>query len=418
MSAPADTGILSRMRIASGSDEHVLVRATGGDARAFEEIYRRYHSAVYGYCLMRLGDRHAAEDATQETFLKVSTARGEAVENVKAWLFTVARNVVIDATRRRGTLPDQVDLEAALDSTEADNYEAPFLAMDVTSNVFIALRSLSARDRKALVLREFHDASSAEIAEEFDIRPGAVDVLLCRARAAFGQAYAEVADLPFACRQATELIYREMGSGASERQLELMQSHLAVCPRCAATRRRAHGTRFLGGFGPWLWHGLQTAGLAGPLARLQTLGQSVVGYVDGTVLSGWSVPARAALGAVLVLSAVTPSIVGAVAPKPLPTFVSGLMGEATVSGAPSGEASAPARDDGAPMSGHAEAMVGAHDSVMLHMDVHPKLSDGSHHTATTDATHASDHTTTTDGMTSGSAPTGAHTIDSHTGTGH
>lgn len=406
------------MHIASGPDEQVLVRATHGDARAFEEIYRRYHSAVYGYCLMRLGDRHAAEDATQETFLKMSVAAGEPVENVKAWLFTVARNVVIDATRRRGTLPDQVDLEAALDSAEAGSYEAPFLAMDVTSNVFIALRSLSARDRKALVLREFHDASSAEIAEELDMHPGAVDVLLCRARAAFGQAYAEVADLPFACRQATELIYREMGSSASERQLELMQAHLAVCPRCAATRRRAHGSRFLGGIGPWLWHGLQTVGLAGPLARFQTLGQSVVGYVDGTALSGWSVPARAALGAVLVLSAVTPSVVGAVAPKPRPAFESGLMGEATASGAPSGDASAPASHDGAPVSGHEEAMGVAHDSTMLHADVHPKLADGAHHATATDATHASDHTTATDGMTSGSTATDTHTIDSHTGTGH
>lgn len=398
------------MRITSGSDEQVLARAVRGDARAFDEIYRRYYSAVFGYCLIRLGDRSAAEDATQETFLKVSGAIGEPVENVRSWLFAVARNVVIDATRRRAASPDQVDLETALGAVGADIYEAPFEAMDVTANVFIALRRLPARDRKALVLREFNDASSVQIAEELGLRPGAVDVLLFRARAAFGRAYAEIAELPFACRQATEAIYREMGSGASERQLELMALHLAACPRCSAEHRRAHGTRFLSGFGPWLQHALSGLGLAAPLAGLQSVGRSALTYVDGTLLSGWTLPARAALGAVLVAGVIVPGVVSTVTPRPRPSFSSRLTTESVVPVKHAGAAgSAVDRNPGQAWQRGDSLSGAACDPAIPHTGTHPKLPDMVHHSGTTWMAHSSDYPASSGGISADSAMTAPHT---------
>ena len=208
-------GVIGRVRLTTRSDEHLLVRARQGDVRSFEEVHRRYRSSVFGYCLMRLTDRQAAEDATQEVFLKVSEASGAAVKNVKAWIFTVAHNVEIDASRRKIAAPVFTELETVMDSVVHSSDETAFSALDVTTNVYIALRQLPTKERRALVYREFQDWPSQRIADELDTSPSNVDVLVCRARAAFGRAYAEVVDLPLACRQATETIYREIGSGAS-----------------------------------------------------------------------------------------------------------------------------------------------------------------------------------------------------------
>jgi hypothetical protein len=71
------------------------------------------------------------------------------------------------------------------------------------------------------------------------------DVLICRARSAFAEAYAELQDLPDACRQAIEIIYRELGSGVSASKAQAMHAHTAGCERCGAEYRRAHMPRYL-----------------------------------------------------------------------------------------------------------------------------------------------------------------------------
>ncbi|TLM99315.1 MAG: sigma-70 family RNA polymerase sigma factor, partial [Actinobacteria bacterium] len=225
MSATHTAGLLGRVRVSAKSDEALLDRARNGDEAAFEELHRRNRDAVLGYCLLRLQDRGAAEEATQDVFLKAHLSSGEPVKNVKAWLFTVAHNAVIDASRRMRSVPVSTDLEAVVDSIPSVGDEDAFESLDVTSNVFIALRRLPARDRKAIIMREFQDKSSQQISQEMNVSIRAVDVLLCRARAAFGRAYAEVSDMPYACRQATELIYRDMGSGITDEQRRTMELH-------------------------------------------------------------------------------------------------------------------------------------------------------------------------------------------------
>lgn len=316
MSANSATSIIGRVRLSTRTDEHLLARAQQGDAPSFEEVYRRYRSAVFGYCLMRLSDRQAAEDATQEVFLKISDASATPVQNVKAWLFTVARNVIIDTARRKSTAPETTELESVLDSVAFSADETAFSALDVTTNVYIALRRLPTRERHALIYREFHDWPSQRIADEIGTGAGNVDVLLCRARAAFGRAYSEVTDLPLACRQATETIYRELGSGASEHRLRLMNAHMAICPRCRAEHRRSHSPRFLGGFVPWLWLGTQMDGLAQFGGRIKAVAGTTAARVNGLVLPGWSAPAKATVALAIAATAMAPGVAYYVSTKP------------------------------------------------------------------------------------------------------
>lgn len=306
MSAAHTTSLLGRVRVSARSDEALLERARSGDEASFEELHRRNWDAVLGYCLLRLQDRSAAEEATQDVFLKAHLSSGEPVKNVKAWLFTVAHNAVIDTSRRMRTVPASSDIEAVIDTLPSADDESVFESLDVTTNVFIALRRLPARDRKAIILREFQDKSSQQIADEMNVSPGAVDVLLCRARAAFGRAYSEISDMPHACRQTTELIYRDMGSGITDDQQQMMQAHIGSCPRCTAEMRRAHSPRSLGGFLPWPWLQLGSLSLARPMIRLRSVMSTIGMNIDRYFIPSWTAPAKATVAAAIVVAAVTP----------------------------------------------------------------------------------------------------------------
>ena len=92
---------------ASADADMALATAARLDPAAFAPLYERYVDAVFRFCVRRLGDRAAAEDATSRTFERalrgISTYRDG---SFRAWLFTIARHAVADAHRAgRGDRP-------------------------------------------------------------------------------------------------------------------------------------------------------------------------------------------------------------------------------------------------------------------------------------------------------------------------
>src|SRR3954447_9943480 len=85
------------------SDERLVRRAAAGGERAFATIFWRHHQPLYRYCLAIIGDSQDAQDALQNTMLKVLRALpGEAREiKLKPWLYRIAHNESIDLLRRR-----------------------------------------------------------------------------------------------------------------------------------------------------------------------------------------------------------------------------------------------------------------------------------------------------------------------------
>jgi RNA polymerase sigma-70 factor (ECF subfamily) len=74
-------------------------------------LYKRYQSFVQGRCLRLLGDRAAAEDATQETFLRLRGREHEIPESVlPGWLHRVATNYCLNELRRRRTQAEPADV--------------------------------------------------------------------------------------------------------------------------------------------------------------------------------------------------------------------------------------------------------------------------------------------------------------------
>ncbi len=89
------------------TDELSLIQAAREDPRAFGELYNRYVERVFKYLFSRLGNLQDAEDITSQTFLTAFEAFNRYRQDGRfaSWLFTIARNKVMDHFRKRKSLP-------------------------------------------------------------------------------------------------------------------------------------------------------------------------------------------------------------------------------------------------------------------------------------------------------------------------
>jgi RNA polymerase sigma-70 factor, ECF subfamily len=144
----------------------------------FNGLFETYASDVMRFALYLTGERDAAEEITNETFVRVWLATGPIrAESVKAYLLTIARNLHVARDRARARLgelpPDVVDEAATPERTAADREEL--------HSVLGALQSLPGADRAAVLMRA-NELSYEAIAEALGLSPAAVRVRVHRAR--------------------------------------------------------------------------------------------------------------------------------------------------------------------------------------------------------------------------------------------
>lgn len=157
------------------SDEVLAARVARGDRTAFETLYDRHASIVLGLALRITGERAAAEDILQETFWRVwqsaadyQPARGPFI----GWLFRIARNLAIDAYRRRSARPQAISAEMADAGPILDRVPDPAINVSeqAQSNVRArqvrdAMKSLPSEQRQVIELAYFYGMTRQEIAE-------------------------------------------------------------------------------------------------------------------------------------------------------------------------------------------------------------------------------------------------------------
>jgi RNA polymerase sigma-70 factor (ECF subfamily) len=161
-------GVLADVSKPVADDDVALVeRARDGDREAFEALYRRYASLVYGRLSRLVGPVTEREDMTQEVFLGFHRAlarfRGDAAP--KTLLYRITVNVAIDHLRRRGRRAvEALDAEALeeLVGDEVGGEERVQRAREL-ARVFAALERIAPKKRVALLLRVVEDLSFPEI---------------------------------------------------------------------------------------------------------------------------------------------------------------------------------------------------------------------------------------------------------------
>jgi RNA polymerase sigma factor (sigma-70 family) len=163
----------------SPSDQELMQRIRAGDLDAVGTLFSRYHSWVYAMCCRLAGDAAAAEDLTQDCFLRV-LRYGRSFDGraqFTTWLYRLVRNRCLDhvATRRR----EQAGLALLADTPPGGT---PAQGLDERGAMLeAALARLSPEKREVLVLSRFHNLTYAEIAEVCGITVANVKVRAHRA---------------------------------------------------------------------------------------------------------------------------------------------------------------------------------------------------------------------------------------------
>ena len=177
-------------RLAHLDRDRPLVEAARRDPERFDALYRRYLARVYSYAYYELGDHHAAEDATEATFVAALTnlhrfeerarpADGEGASTFRVWLFQIARNEVAGERRRARRRPVEPIGETVV--VDPLDVESAAVRRDEARAAWQAVGRLPAERRQAMVLRFVDELSTAEIAGVLQKSEGAVRVLIHRA---------------------------------------------------------------------------------------------------------------------------------------------------------------------------------------------------------------------------------------------
>lgn len=164
-----------------------LVAATKrGDMDAFGELYRLHAPTVRRFLLMRSADRDLVDDLTSETFaraLRHITRLTYQGKEVDAWLFTIARNALLDQQKKASVRREVVvaDFDPYPHLVHDDHHDGKFEVDLVHHEIARCLATLSEEQRQCVVLRVLEDKSVKTTAAFMNRSPEAVRALHHRA---------------------------------------------------------------------------------------------------------------------------------------------------------------------------------------------------------------------------------------------
>ncbi|MEM6334009.1 MAG: sigma-70 family RNA polymerase sigma factor [Planctomycetota bacterium] len=154
--------------------------ATDGDPEAFASLVRAHQRMVYAVCVRRLGDAAEAEDATQDTFLKLAGQAGRIRGSVAAWLHRSATTTSIDLARRRSTRRRHTRAAASA-SAASDSPAEVSEARELVERIDEAVASLGRADRELICEHYLAGRTHAELAASLGVSRSLVSRRLRRA---------------------------------------------------------------------------------------------------------------------------------------------------------------------------------------------------------------------------------------------
>lgn len=177
----------------SGNSQLVplIERAKAGDSAAFEQLVVCYQRKVISTAWRMLGNEDDARDAAQEVFLRAYKYLGsfKPDQDFAGWLYRIAINVCRDHGRKRSRYQQLDSFEAERDIGNLDsmasgeNVEAAAIKSQERALVMEALKTLSKKERAALVLRDLEGMTTEEAARILGSSPVTVRTQIASARA-------------------------------------------------------------------------------------------------------------------------------------------------------------------------------------------------------------------------------------------
>ncbi len=168
----------------------LVTRAQAGEADAIGRLYDQHHTEIFRYLWARVGERPLAEDLTGEVFIRMLTGLPRyrpSAAPFRAWLYQIARNLLIDHYRKIGkrTMVSLSHAETIKDGTpELVTLIDQRLTME---RVHRALTRLDEAQREVVTLRFLSGRSLQEVAQTLNKTENAVKALQHRGLATLRQ---------------------------------------------------------------------------------------------------------------------------------------------------------------------------------------------------------------------------------------
>ncbi len=156
------------------TDEQLVVAYLAGQQDALEILFGRYMKTVYGFVYRLMGDTHAAEDVTQDAFVKAwkHLQRFDTNRKFKTWILQIAKNTAFDYLKKKRAVPfselDDLESDGAFVDTIVDPAPIPSALLeraDIVQTLTHVLEQLSPVSRAIMQLRYHDDMTFQEIAE-------------------------------------------------------------------------------------------------------------------------------------------------------------------------------------------------------------------------------------------------------------
>jgi RNA polymerase sigma-70 factor, ECF subfamily len=162
------------------SDEGLMLRYQKGEVRAFEILLTRHRRPIFNFILRYVGQPAQAEDLLQEVFLRVIKSADGYQRQAKftTWLYTIARNLCVDASRRGKhrkaySLDMPMDQDGGKDGAtlldvvpdKGAGTDRKVLSKELHGKLSAAIGKLSEDQREVFLMREFLDMPFRDIAD-------------------------------------------------------------------------------------------------------------------------------------------------------------------------------------------------------------------------------------------------------------
>ncbi len=178
------------------TNEKVLLnKLSKGEQKAFGELYSAYHDRLYYFVFHYLNDEEVSKDVVQDVFSEVwiSHTRLEKVNNLSAWLYSIAKNLCLKKIDHLKVVQKYSDYlkyrQLCVNHNSLNELDtSPLIFNEISEIIQTTLSSLSSQSRRIFELSRFENKKNKEIADELNISLKTVEANISKCLKIFREA--------------------------------------------------------------------------------------------------------------------------------------------------------------------------------------------------------------------------------------